>query len=619
MATEEERAKIVARPTWQPDAEATQCFKCESVFGFFNRKHHCRACGMIFCDSCSSYRLEMPPEYGYAGPQRVCFACFSKGVRGREEQSTRSDELLCIQFYLRDSSIYRVKSQEVAEMGHRQAPAKTPASVEFKDGTTGKKEEHVVTLFDGRPAPLSLSVTATKRTWEKLLYSLSHPCILPILEADYMVERERAVIFRPYVPGGSLRDIIYRNGDPKAEYASKYPLPVNINRYEQHVGTPASIQHEDLYSPLTTEAIRTAGRQILEGLLYLKKSRVPYPHLHTGNVMVLKKKCCLSDIENSFVGVPPFYVLTRDHIDPEVECFANVLYEMTMGFPRFPCTIDADKNLVIPHKCPQEIQDILKLILADDGARPTVEMLLENPFFANAKVKDMGELPQKAAGMTKSRLEFLKKMKESTEEQVRKLRDAERSKALDMQEEYLKRREEQRLEEDRQAAIAAMAARGELADNFGTGGSGPRSRRPGEHAQARAADPMKNPAIKKSTDLDINEEQARQRRRRAAAKRRQSATPRKAKSATSPPDHPDFASPPGSGMLSGGPPPPPPPPGGKAAPPPPGPPPPPAGGPGPAGKPPSTAGRGALLDSIRSGKKLNKVKTVDKSVPKHLR
>ncbi len=44
---------------WQPDDDVRQC-SCGSVFSLFNRKHHCRLCGQIFCHSCASGRGDIP-------------------------------------------------------------------------------------------------------------------------------------------------------------------------------------------------------------------------------------------------------------------------------------------------------------------------------------------------------------------------------------------------------------------------------------------------------------------------------------------------------------------------------------------------------------------------------
>ena len=37
---------------WVPDSAAKTCFKCGTTFTFVNRRHHCRACGRIFCGHC---------------------------------------------------------------------------------------------------------------------------------------------------------------------------------------------------------------------------------------------------------------------------------------------------------------------------------------------------------------------------------------------------------------------------------------------------------------------------------------------------------------------------------------------------------------------------------------
>ena len=41
--------------TWINDANALECYTCSLTFDMFNRKHHCRLCGRIFCAECSKY------------------------------------------------------------------------------------------------------------------------------------------------------------------------------------------------------------------------------------------------------------------------------------------------------------------------------------------------------------------------------------------------------------------------------------------------------------------------------------------------------------------------------------------------------------------------------------
>ena len=64
------------KPRWMPDEEAVKCFGCLNPFGMFTRKHHCRACGLIFCSGCAQWERSLPRRWGFQGPQRVCLKCF---------------------------------------------------------------------------------------------------------------------------------------------------------------------------------------------------------------------------------------------------------------------------------------------------------------------------------------------------------------------------------------------------------------------------------------------------------------------------------------------------------------------------------------------------------------
>ncbi|KAE8915084.1 hypothetical protein PF005_g4576 [Phytophthora fragariae] len=49
--------------SWVQDDAVFACFKCHAVFSLLVRKHHCRACGRIFCSACSSQRVVIPGDY----------------------------------------------------------------------------------------------------------------------------------------------------------------------------------------------------------------------------------------------------------------------------------------------------------------------------------------------------------------------------------------------------------------------------------------------------------------------------------------------------------------------------------------------------------------------------
>lgn len=74
---------VVSRTArWKPDAEVNACEKCTKAFTLLRRRHHCRNCGGIFCDACTTKRrtLKNPlTENGRATGTvpdcRVCDAC----------------------------------------------------------------------------------------------------------------------------------------------------------------------------------------------------------------------------------------------------------------------------------------------------------------------------------------------------------------------------------------------------------------------------------------------------------------------------------------------------------------------------------------------------------------
>ncbi|KAG9454287.1 hypothetical protein H6P81_007191 [Aristolochia fimbriata] len=53
--------------------DASHCQGCASQFTFFNRKHHCRRCGGIFCNSCTIHRMVLCGQGD--SPVRICDAC----------------------------------------------------------------------------------------------------------------------------------------------------------------------------------------------------------------------------------------------------------------------------------------------------------------------------------------------------------------------------------------------------------------------------------------------------------------------------------------------------------------------------------------------------------------
>ena len=67
---------------WADDAAFPACFGCRAPFTLFNRRHHCRHCGFVFCKKCAGERAPLARLGFGAAPQRVCRGCAAAAARG---------------------------------------------------------------------------------------------------------------------------------------------------------------------------------------------------------------------------------------------------------------------------------------------------------------------------------------------------------------------------------------------------------------------------------------------------------------------------------------------------------------------------------------------------------
>mmetsp|Transcript_52783 Transcript_52783/g.132775 ORF Transcript_52783/g.132775 Transcript_52783/m.132775 type:complete len:226 (-) Transcript_52783:48-725(-) len=65
------------KPSWEPDESTKQCVQCGLYFTMLQRRHHCRSCGKIHCNACTS-QTSVIPKFGFTKPVRVCDQCLTE-------------------------------------------------------------------------------------------------------------------------------------------------------------------------------------------------------------------------------------------------------------------------------------------------------------------------------------------------------------------------------------------------------------------------------------------------------------------------------------------------------------------------------------------------------------
>jgi len=65
-----------SKPHWQPDGAAQECAGCKQSFTVSRRRHHCRSCGLLFCDVCTKWKAHDPQHMAPGQTDRVCQPCY---------------------------------------------------------------------------------------------------------------------------------------------------------------------------------------------------------------------------------------------------------------------------------------------------------------------------------------------------------------------------------------------------------------------------------------------------------------------------------------------------------------------------------------------------------------
>lgn len=97
----EDLAPVIGPPSrghWKPDANALICDApiCQKAFSLFERRHHCRHCGHVFCNAHSYWRIPLNQDADYhpKGAQvRSCQHCFDQYGKWKSARISRANSI----------------------------------------------------------------------------------------------------------------------------------------------------------------------------------------------------------------------------------------------------------------------------------------------------------------------------------------------------------------------------------------------------------------------------------------------------------------------------------------------------------------------------------------------
>ncbi|XP_027482138.1 hepatocyte growth factor-regulated tyrosine kinase substrate isoform X4 [Zalophus californianus] len=265
-------------PDW---VDAEECHRCRVQFGVVTRKHHCRACGQIFCGKCSS-KYSTIPKFGIEKEVRVCEPCYEQLNKKAEGKASSTTELPpeYLTSPLSQQSQLPPKRDETAlqeEEDLQLALALSQSEAEEKERMRQKSAYAAATYPKAEPAPVASSAPPAGSLYSSPVTS-SAPLAEDIDPETPLPETDS----QPIAPsGGPFGE--YQNGESEENHAQFLKALQNavttfVNRMKSNHVRGRSITNDSAVLSLF-QSINSMHPQLLELLNQLDERRLYYEGL----------------------------------------------------------------------------------------------------------------------------------------------------------------------------------------------------------------------------------------------------------------------------------------------------------------------------------------------------
>ena len=203
------------REYWMPDQLCKACYTCEDAFTVYRRRHHCRVCGQVFCDRCSSYYID-GLWINLQGPVRACKFCSEQlAIRIEKESSNchKSNGITQNHFFPEDLRRLSTQNSNIDYHGDLGTIRENPLSKMYHTTMLQKRASEHLEKLVVRMLNESDSNIDSQR-WRDIILRLA---IKVVSTVEPNVRLGDSMDIREYVkmkiiPGGSMEESVYVNG-----------------------------------------------------------------------------------------------------------------------------------------------------------------------------------------------------------------------------------------------------------------------------------------------------------------------------------------------------------------------------------------------------------------------